>query len=363
MMLISDRYEIWQEQYVQERTSLLAALGQLAAGGVIEQVQHIGATSVPGMLADPCIDVGVSVWPFPLPASQQQALQQMGYELSANEETATEQRFRNPARAVQLFVTEAGDDRFLSYVILRDYWRNVESAQQSFSAQKQAQTTDAAAYAQWKAEVLPQWVEVAQGWWIDRQSFEPVEIVATELKDYACFWAISSGWAIDLYLGRVTRIHRDVDIAVSYADQLVFQEYLTQRSWKLLTPFEGHLEPWPQHMRLELPRHQIHALREETFIDCLLTDLSHGLWRYRREPTVIRQLDRAVLRTPQGIPFLAPELVLLFKSKNTSDKPERSQDQIDFDSASAHLDAERRAWLRWALVATEPTHPWVERLT
>ncbi len=83
----------------------------------------------------------------------------------------------------------------------------------------------------------------------------------------------------------------------------------------------------------------------------------------RTYPAVVRQLERSVLRTAQGIPFLAPEIVLLFKSKNTSfNKRERSQDQIDFDAVCSQLEAERRAWLRWALLATEPTHPWIEQL-
>jgi len=41
---------------------------------------------------------------------------------------------------------------------------------------------------------------------------------------------------------------------------------------------------------------------------------------------------------------------------------ERSKDQADFENVYAHLEAERRAWLRWALLATEPAHPWIERL-
>jgi len=129
-----------------------------------------------------------------------------------------------------------------------------------------------------------------------------------------------------------------------------------------VTPFEGRLEPWPPHMLLELPRHQVHAHRDGAFIDFLLSDLSDGFWHYRRDPAVVRQLDRTVLRTTQGIPFLAPECVLLFKSKNTSNKPERAQDQIDFDAAYTHLEPERRAWLRWALLATEPMHPWIDQL-
>jgi len=67
------------------------------------------------------------------------------------------------------------------------------------------------------------------------------------------------------------------------------------------------------------------------------------------------------LCSDERIPFLAPELVLLFKSKNTSGK-ERSKDQADFEEVYIRLEPERRAWLRWALIAVDPSNPWIERL-
>jgi hypothetical protein len=228
---------------------------------------------------------------------------------------------------------------------------------------KQAYSANTPEYQQAKARFFAETLVAAQAWWISTQGFAPVKAVVQELKEFEQPWYVASGWAIDLFMGHVTRVHHDVDITVARTDQLVLQQYLVQRGWKMVTPFEGKLEPWPPHMTLELPRHQVHAHRDGAFIDCLLSDLSDGLWHYRRDPAVVRLLDRSVLRSAQGIPFLAPELVLLFKSKNTSNKKERSQDQIDFDAAVANLEAERRAWLRWALFATEPAHPWIERLT
>lgn len=362
-MLTSDRYNFWQEQFAQERARLLAVLGELTTGGVLEQVQHIGATSVPGMLAVPCIDIGLAVWPFPLEAAQQAALGSSGYTSVPGCEAAPEQRWRHATGDFQLFLVEAGSDEWTSYLLIRDYLRHTASARQAFSAAKQSCSANTAEYQQVKERLFPEILAAAQTWWITTQGFAPVADVAQELKDFDRPWCVASGWAIDLFLDRVTRVHHDVDLVISRADQLQLQHYLTQRGWKMVTPFAGRLEPWPPHMFLELPRHQVQAHRDEAFIDCLLSDLTNGLWHYRRDPAVVRQLDRAVLHTPQGIPFLAPEIVLLFKSKNTSKKKERGQDQIDFESVYAHLDAERRAWLRWALVATKPTHPWIELLT
>ena len=85
------------------------------------------------------------------------------------------------------------------------------------------------------------------------------------------------------------------------------------------------------------------------------------VWRYRREPAIIRDASRMSLRTNEGVPYLAPELVLLFKSKRDSGTV-RAKDQADFEMASPMLDLERRAWLRRALTATNPDHPWLDQL-
>ncbi len=114
-------------------------------------------------------------------------------------------------------------------------------------------------------------------------------------------------------------------------------------------------------MRLESPRHQVHAHRDGQFIDFLLTDMTSDLWRYRRNPIIIRHMEQVAMCTSEGIPYLAPEVVLLFKSKNTGVR-ERAQDQADFEHVYRHLDAEARAWLRWALIASDPEHPWIELL-
>ena len=104
----------------------------------------------------------------------------------------------------------------------------------------------------------------------------------------------------------------------------------------------------------------MHAYRDGDFIDFLLADMD-SVWRYRREPLVLRTLERMSLKSSNGIPYLAPELALLFKSKNTSNL-ERPQDQLDFEKIVSYLEPERRAWLHWALVSTSPDHPWIQRL-
>lgn len=63
------------------------------------------------------------------------------------------------------------------------------------------------------------------------------------------------------------------------------------------------------------------------------------------------------LWTQNGIPYLQPEIQLLYKAKGL-----RPQDQADFDAALPLLDERRRAWLTDCLRRTLPGHPWLGSL-
>ena len=62
-------------------------------------------------------------------------------------------------------------------------------------------------------------------------------------------------------------------------------------------------------------------------------------------------------RTAGGIPYIAPQIVLLFKAKAT-----REKDQRDFDLAAPLLSTEAREWLAGSLRVIQPGHAWIERL-
>lgn len=358
-------YTLWQDAFVQERTRLLAALGELTEGGVVEALQHIGATSVPGLPASPCIDIGLAVWPFPLEAERRTALEALGYNSVPGFEAAPEQRFRHESGRFQLFIVDAGSEKWTEYLLVRDYLRHSEAGRQERAAFQQEwaekKDTEAAAYTAAKADHFEAILKKANVWWPAHHGFAPVEAVIQELSVFPCPYYISSGWAIDLFLGRVTRVHHDIDVAIARCDQLVLQQYMTERGWKFVTPHEQRLEPWPTQMRLELPRHQAHAHREGAMIDFLISEIEHDLWRFRRAPSIVRTVERLTLRTETGIPFLAPEVVLLFK-RNAVNADGRSKDKNDFESVRTLLEPERKAWLRWALTTLDPEHPWITAL-
>ena len=343
----------WPEQYESEKTRLLEALGRVADGGIIDEVQHLGATSMPAMQGPSCVDIGLAVWPFPLEAGPKSKLEALGYEIVDGFTEGPQQRFRHRSGAFQLFIFEHGIADWYDFVLVSDYLRHNDKARAEFSAKKSNPAMD-------RSVLFAELLQDAHQWWIDHYGFTPLETVVNELKEASFRWFVAGGWALELLAGQVQRLHHDVDIIIPRNLQFELQKYLLARDWKLVTPFEKRLERWPPHMRLGLPRHQVHAHRGNDFIDFLLTDIQE-VWHYRREPLVIRTMERMSLKSENGISYLAPELVLLFKSRNTS-RHEGLKDHTDFERALPHLEPERRAWLRWALVATAPDHPWISQL-
>ncbi|MEV6019222.1 MULTISPECIES: hypothetical protein [unclassified Streptomyces] len=80
-------------------------------------------------------------------------------------------------------------------------------------------------------------------------------------------------------------------------------------------------------------------------------------WIYRRDERIRLPYSDIILRTPDGIPYLAPELVLLFKAKHL-----RPKDQSDFDATVPHMTLAQRETLAGLLARAHPGHPWIEDL-
>jgi hypothetical protein len=72
---------------------------------------------------------------------------------------------------------------------------------------------------------------------------------------------------------------------------------------------------------------------------------------------VKRREDRAILER-DSVRYLAPEVVLLFKSNRLSEK-----NLLDFDAAVDSLDGDALLWLTEALsLVYERSHPWLGQL-
>jgi hypothetical protein len=176
----------------------------------------------------------------------------------------------------------------------------------------------------------------------------------------------AGGWAIDLYLGRVTREHHDVDVLVMRRNHLGLHEALKEFPLKKIIPHpeslanRGRVADWPRGERLELPVHQINAYRtgeSEPAFQVMLAESNDDEWIFRRNPEVRMPISRMGFYPLWGLPYLAPEIVLLFKAKHLE-----ARDRIDFENASPMLSVDARRWLRDAIEKTHPGHEWLNAL-
>ena len=180
--------------------------------------------------------------------------------------------------------------------------------------------------------------------------------VARVMEGFPRAWFVAGGWAIDLFLGRETRAHEDDEIAILRADQEEIRRHLA--GWTFEKVVSGVREPWREGEELEPPIHEIHARSPGgEILEILLNEAAGDLWRFRRNLDVARPLLELGLRSADGIPFLAPEVVLLYKAKAP-----RPCDEQDLAAVLPRLDIGRRGWLLRALEACHPGHPWIARL-
>ncbi|UBV43184.1 hypothetical protein LAJ19_02885 [Deinococcus taeanensis] len=189
----------------------------------------------------------------------------------------------------------------------------------------------------------------------------PAHHVARLLTPLNAPWMFAAGTALDLHLGCVARPHDDLDVIIPRNAQLQLLPLL--RDWRLDVPIDGTYHPFTQ--SIEPPHHQIHARNPDLpgvqLLDLLLTDLSRDTWHYRRDPRITLPLDRARRLSPEGLPYLTPEAVLLFKA-STAGRDPRGKDEADFQRVRPTLNEDARAWLRDALTLARPDHPWLQGL-
>lgn len=189
---------------------------------------------------------------------------------------------------------------------------------------------------------------------------EPLR-VANLLQGVRFRWGVAGGWAIDLFLDRVTREHQDIEVAILREDQLAVQEYLSGRGWALEYVHQGQRSPWPMGKSLELPIHELWCrspsgpLRR---LEVLLNEREGDSFVFRRDARVVLPLDRTFMPSNSGIPVLAPEIALLYKSK----RPNEMKERLDFSNALGALSRERRRWLFASIGLTDPQHAWLPDL-
>jgi hypothetical protein len=225
---------------------------------------------------------------------------------------------------------------------------------------------------------------------------QPFRRVRETFAGFDRTWYLCGGWAVDAWLGRETRKHGDVDVAVFEPDQRALFDHLA--GWHLIAHDEvlggGTTERWDGH-DLALPAH-IHArapgAANPDAVELLVTDarsehdddlnfefivnrrageswvleppwLGSGL-SSDRDPCIVVPLTRAIRTLPNGVAAAAPEILQFFKATAYRDSPEypRPHDEADFQALLPLLDRDAVGWLREAISTVDHDHPWLDRL-
>lgn len=186
--------------------------------------------------------------------------------------------------------------------------------------------------------------------------FEKCMHIKTVMSDFNKNWFFAGGWAIDLFLEKKTRDHHDIEIGIFREDQIELKHFLS--NWEFKKVLKGEFSSWNNEY-LELPVHEIHAINNENKheLEILLNESDSENWKFRRDLRISYPLGSVFRYSDTGLPYLAPEIVLLYKVKNT-----REKDYKDFLSVKDILDSKQQNWLRQAIKIHEPKHEWLQLL-
>lgn len=202
--------------------------------------------------------------------------------------------------------------------------------------------------------------EEAREFYAQQVGFAPTRLVAQLLAGHSESWMFAAGMALELHLGRVTRPHDDLDVIFPRSEQHKLRPILA--GWRLDAALDGQYHEWTE--PLQEPHFQIHARSERLpavlMLDIMLTEIADGQWVYRRDPSITLPLSEARRFSAEGLPYLAPQAILLFKAGRMGQP--RPKDEADFRRILPTLTLDERRWLAAALEKNSPQHIWLRDL-
>jgi hypothetical protein len=184
--------------------------------------------------------------------------------------------------------------------------------------------------------------------WSPARAFS--EIGSTEVP-----WCVTGGWAIELFVGAPFRAHADLEVAIPSSRWPEFRpclsdlEFFVAGSGELFAiedpAFDEHHQTWG---RDSLGRFRIDVFREPH---------DENTWICRRDSRLRRPYSDLIGLTDGDIPYMVPEVVLLFKAKHDLPK-----DRQDLNEALKRMDERSIRWLADAIAIVHPDHEWLALL-
>lgn len=203
------------------------------------------------------------------------------------------------------------------------------------------------------------------------------------LKNGGFEYAFCGGQAVDLFLGYESRTHGDIDVCAFWKERDRIILYMQSQGFQVYEMLGGGRAHRITDVSKQIyekrnifcfkegcPLVKLYPLDEDdccwmeffhagqtelNFIEFLFNDRSDTYFEYARDREVKQELGKALL-SRDGVPYMSPELCLLYKSTDT----EREGYQQDFELAYKAMNEEQRDWLRNALIKLYPEgHRWI----
>jgi GrpB-like predicted nucleotidyltransferase (UPF0157 family) len=147
---------LWLKNFAREAQRIKAAVGERAI-----QVEHVGSTSVPGLVAKPIIDVLLVVADSADEASYVPALEATGYVIRIREHDWHQHRlFKGPDTNINLHVFTRGSEEIQRTLMLRDWLRTNKADRELYARTKRSLASKKWKYVQNYADAKSEVVEM-----------------------------------------------------------------------------------------------------------------------------------------------------------------------------------------------------------
>ena len=194
-------------------------------------------------------------------------------------------------------------------------------------------------------------------------------------------WAVCGGYALDLFLDRTFRVHGDIDLCVFEPDRDAIVHSMLRNNWRVYEfRGQGKVRPLDDTSSGDAGRnlmcvtddcelvkfypceeegllyHQFFhtGIRRFNYVEFLFNTATETHFIFNKTAGIERERSEAI-RFRQGIPYLAPEIVLLYKASQ-ADKPEYRD---DFEQTYPSMNSESREWFFRSLEKLYPDgHRW-----
>ena len=153
----------------------------------------------------------------------------------------------------------------------------------------------------------------------------------------------------------------DTDVLILRKDQLAMQDYL--KDWVMYKTSQPGLKSWKKGEYLEIGVNSVWCKKVQDSpwaLQIMFMDSEDDEWFFRRNPIIRGKISELGLITDSGIPYLKPEIQLMYKAK----KKILQKDKLDFQNTIDKLDYNSLIWLINALQKQfAENHLWINEIS